>query len=292
MVSSFNIEKLTSLLKDFYTVTQIRITVFDESFREIASWPRERAEICRLIRSNPTACSRCITCDKLACETAARRQDTYVYSCHAGLMEAIMPLRLSNLTIGYLFFGHVFSYPDHETGWKQIRRNCRDYHLSEEELKNACFSSPIVSEPYLLSASHLLCAVANYLCMERMATLRLENLPLQIDHYINTHLSEESPSANSLCRYFQIGKTTLYKIAKESYGLGIAELIRSLRIKKAQELLTENPEIPISQVADLCGFQDYNYFITVFKHLTGLPPKRYAKEAGKTSSVSGQPRKP
>ena len=47
-------------------------------------------------------------------------------------MEAIMPLRLSNLTIGYLFFGHVFSYPDHETGWKQIRRNCRDYHLSEE----------------------------------------------------------------------------------------------------------------------------------------------------------------
>ncbi len=45
MVSSLNIEKLTSLLKDFYTVTQIRITVFDESFREIASWPRERAEI-------------------------------------------------------------------------------------------------------------------------------------------------------------------------------------------------------------------------------------------------------
>lgn len=280
MVSSFNLEKLTSLLQDFYTVTRIRITVFDEAFQEIAAWPRERAPICQLIRRNPQACSRCVSCDKLACQRAAGRQDTYVYPCHAGLMEAIMPLRLGNLTIGHLLFGHVFSYPDHGTGWEEIRRKCADYHLPEEELKEACYASPIVSREYLLAASHLLSAVASYLCMERMATLRLEDLPLQIDRYIAAHLSEESLDAGALCRHFQIGKTTLYKIAKESYGMGIAELIRSLRVKKAQGLLAENPEIPISQVADLCGFQDYNYFITVFKKATGLPPRRYAREKG------------
>ena len=68
MVSSFNLEKLTSLLQDFYTVTRIRITVFDEGFQEIAAWPRERAPICQLIRRNPQACSRCVSCDKLACQ--------------------------------------------------------------------------------------------------------------------------------------------------------------------------------------------------------------------------------
>ncbi len=42
MISSFNITKLTALLKDFYTITDIRITVFDTDFQEIVSYPAER----------------------------------------------------------------------------------------------------------------------------------------------------------------------------------------------------------------------------------------------------------
>lgn len=52
MISTFNLEKLSSLLRDFYTVTHIRITVFDENFNEIASYPNRRAEFCRLIRQD------------------------------------------------------------------------------------------------------------------------------------------------------------------------------------------------------------------------------------------------
>ena len=44
---------------------------------------------------------------------------------------------------------------------------------------------------------------------------------------------------NHLCKKFQIGKTLLYEIAKQNYGIGIAEHIRNLRIEKAKELLTE-----------------------------------------------------
>ena len=41
MISTFNLEKLSSLLRDFYTVTHIRITVFDENFNEIASYTKK-----------------------------------------------------------------------------------------------------------------------------------------------------------------------------------------------------------------------------------------------------------
>ncbi len=50
MISTFNLEKLSSLLQDFYTVTRIRITVFDENFNEIVSYPGQRADFCRLVR--------------------------------------------------------------------------------------------------------------------------------------------------------------------------------------------------------------------------------------------------
>lgn len=277
MISTFNLEKLSSLLKDFYTVTHIRITVFDESFTEILSYPENRANFCRIVRSDPSSCERCIQCDRNACQKAASMHDTYIYQCHAGLTEAITPIYLGNIVIGYLFFGHVFAYPDLETGWQKIREKCAvSLASSLPKLKDSCTKLIPMTADYILSASHLLHAVASYLCLERMVTLRRENLPVQIDSYINEHLTQRLDS-EQLCRRFSIGKTRLYEIARESYGCGIAEHIRRLRIEKAKALLADQPDLPISEAAFACGFTDYNYFITVFKKYTGISPRKFAK---------------
>ena len=66
MISTFNLEKLSSLLQDFYTVTHIRITVFDENFHEIISYPKERALFCQLIRQDECAHRACVQCDEAA----------------------------------------------------------------------------------------------------------------------------------------------------------------------------------------------------------------------------------
>jgi len=276
MISSFNIEKLTSLLKDFYTVTQIRITVFDENFHELVSYPEKRADFCELIRRDEHAYNMCVTCDKESCLQAAKKHDTYIYQCHAGLKEAIMPIYLSNILIGYLFFGHVFSYPDYEIGWNVIHEKCQKYHVDMEALKQACCKQPIITDDYILSAANLLNAIANYLCIDRMATLKYEHLPVQIDNYIQEHLMEDI-NVKTICKHFGIGKTQLYEIAKESYGIGIAELIRNQRIERAIHILETAPNAKIQDVAFQCGFRDYNYFITVFKRHTGMSPKQFAK---------------
>ena len=85
MMSSFNLQKLCSLLKDFYTLTQIRITVFDDSFHELAAYPDQIAAFCQIIRTDETARNACMLCDKQACETASRRHTPYPYQFHAGL---------------------------------------------------------------------------------------------------------------------------------------------------------------------------------------------------------------
>ena len=274
MISIYNLTKLNHLLKNFYTLTQIRITVFNDHFEEIASYPEERSPFCQLIRHNEEALEQCRLCDMDACRIASQRKSTYIYRCHAGLYEAIAPIIMGNITIGYLFFGHVFSYPSHEEGWKQIYALCTTYHVDLDELKKTCWKLPIIPQDYISAASHLLKAVAAYLCIERMTYLRQETLPLRIDEYIAEHLTEVL-DAETLCQHFQIGKTYLYKISSQSYGTGIAEHIRLLRIEKAKSLLTEHTELPIDTIAEMCGFQDYNYFITVFRKITGQPPRQY-----------------
>ena len=60
------------------------------------------------------------------------------------------------------------------------------------------------------------------------------------------------------------------------YGKGIAEHIRLLRINKAKQLLISNPDLRVSEIAEKCGFNsDYNYFITLFNRIVGMPPKAY-----------------
>ncbi len=277
MISSFNIEKLTSMLRDFHTVTRIRITVFDENFHEIAAFPKEIAPFCQLIRTDASARAMCNRCDKDACQTAARRHGIYIYQCHAGLKEAIMPIYLGNLVIGYLFFGHVYAYGSYEEGWNIIKEKCANYQIGISELKTASRKQPLMSEDYILSSANLMQTIAAYLCMERLATLRRENLPVQIDSYIQEHLTEDI-SAKDICARFQIGKTQLYEIAKESYGTGIAEVIRLGRIEKAKSLLQNSPDLTISEIASRCGFRDYNYFFTVFRKVTGKSPKQFSRD--------------
>ena len=274
MISTFNIAQLNAILQDFYTLTHIRITVFDDAFHEITSYPKERAEICNLIRSTPMAQKACLRCDTEACQKASCMHSTYIYQCHAGLTEAISPIRMGNIAIGYLFFGHVFSYSSHEEGFKNISLHCKNYPFDSALLKKACYKCHIVPKEYISSASHLLNAVASYLCLERITYLKRENLPVQVDNYIMEHIAEHI-SADALCTQFEIGKTYLYKISSQSYGVGIAEHIRNLRIEKAKSLLLDLPKLKVNEVASYCGFDDYNYFISMFKKSVGMPPGKY-----------------
>ena len=274
MISSFNIEKLTALLRDFYTVTKIRITVFDEKFQEIAAYPARRADFCERVRSCPEAKAACARCDREAMKKAAERRSIYTYRCHAGLYESIMPIYLNRLLIGYLFFGHVLRYDSYEEGFEQIQKSCGNYELRISELLTAALHQPLIPADYLNSAASLMAAIASFLCMERLVSLRQENLPARIDEYIREHLAENL-DAPSIAEHFSIGKTRLYEIAKESYGCGIAEHIRRERIDKAKALLTSEPELPVSEIAALSGFSDYNNFITLFRKETGMTPRKF-----------------
>lgn len=276
MISSFDLTKLQALLKDFHELTHIRITVFDDSFHELASYPEQIASFCQIIRSDEEGAEKCRLCDKQACRIASKQRSAHIYRCHAGLTECITPIILGNIVIGYLLFGHVFSYPSHEEGWKEIQKKCSPFSIDMEQLKNACDLQPLLSESYIASASHIMQAVGSYLCMERMVSLHQQELPVQIDQYIQEHFTENI-DAPKIAQHFGIGKTKLYEIAKESYGMGIAEYIRNLRIKKAKLLLKEQPDLSLAEIAGQCGFSDYNYFITVFKREVGISPKNFSK---------------
>lgn len=67
----------------------------------------------------------------------------------------------------------------------------------------------------------------------------------------------------------------LAKIFKKAEGINIKDYIYQLRIQEAKRLLAGN--VRVSEVAQLVGFDNFAYFSTVFKKVTGLSPNEYKK---------------
>lgn len=277
MISTFDLVKLPSLLKDFYILTKIRICVFDENFNELASYPEALPSFCRILRATPKGYEGCRECDARSCSYAARNHTTYTYRCYAGMTESITPLVIGNLVAGYLLLGHLFSYDNREDGWEKIRDYTRNLQVDYTALKKACWERPLTSKEYIQSATQILSAVGTYLCMERMVSLHQDKLPVSLDSYLQENFTENLTSSK-VASHFHIGRTRLYEICNQNYGRGLAKQIQFMRLKKARELLSENPEMPISEVAYQCGYPDYNYFITLFRKETGVSPRKYRQE--------------
>lgn len=275
MAPVFDVANLRTLLHHFNTLTKIRITVIDDNFQEIVSYPPKIPAVCSIIRSDRNARKNCLYCDRNACLLAKKQDSPLIYKCHAGLTEAITPIRVENIVVGYLFFGHISQYKDFDEGWAFIREYCRDYLIDTDALKEAFKNTNFFSDEYILAASQIMETVASYLCVSHLAQLKRDSLPMRIDSYISEHLSEDL-SSSVICGHFGVSRTKLFHIAEQNYGCGIAEYIRYQRIQQAKILL-QNTALPIGQVASGVGIIDYNYFTKMFKKSVGLTPKDYRK---------------
>ncbi len=276
MVSVFDLEQLQALLQDFHRITNIRITVFDAQLNELVSYPEHCAAFCQIIRSTTQGRRACARCDREACAIAAKENRTHLYRCHAGLTEAVTPLYVGKVLVGYLLFGHVFCYENLEEGWETIARCCQDYPVDLDRLRTASFQCTQVSRDYIRSAARILHATASHLVQERMATLQEDSIASRLDNYLTAHYSE-SITPQLLCQELGLGRSRLYKLSQQLYGCGIQQQVRKLRMERARHLLRDHPQMSIAQIAEDCGYSDYNYFIAVFSQVTGQSPGSYRK---------------
>lgn len=278
MISAFDIEKLQSLLTDFYRITNIRITVFDSEGSELVSYPENCASFCQLIRSTREGRLACAQCDRDACAAVSRQHNAHIYQCHAGLTEAVVPLWVGNTLAGFLMFGHIFVRDDPSSGWEHIRTCCAGFPIDVKKLEASLADCPQVDHDYIFSAAQILHATASYLVLERMATLREDSTADRLDRYLQEHFTD-SLTAETVCQELGISRSHLYKLSSQLYGHGVSEQVRNLRIQKARNLLTDCPEMRVTEIATQCGFADYNYFITVFTKTVGCPPNAFRKQA-------------
>ena len=94
---------------------------------------------------------------------------------------------------------------------------------------------------------------------------------------IEGHIDDSSFGLENLTDELAMSQSTLYRRIKSLTGLSISGFIRSVRLKKAADLIiTSNWKL--SQVAYEVGFNDYKYFKSSFQKQFGCLPSEYKEQ--------------
>ncbi len=84
----------------------------------------------------------------------------------------------------------------------------------------------------------------------------------------------QSVTPESLARELCMGYSSFRKIFKDYTGFSPAKYIQEVRMGKVKEALT-NSTLPVKEVAYNLGYENYDYFFTAFRRLTGMTPGEY-----------------
>jgi two-component system response regulator YesN len=92
-----------------------------------------------------------------------------------------------------------------------------------------------------------------------------------VKQYITLHYAEDV-SLKSLAQKFYISPEYLSRLFKKETGENFIEYLTKTRISKAKELLIENKDIKVYEVAEMVGYNDPKYFSRLFiKHTNQYP---------------------
>ena len=85
-------------------------------------------------------------------------------------------------------------------------------------------------------------------------------------------------TVGSAARHFFMSEGYFLHFCRRNLGMSFMNYVRSFRVAKACEMLAET-ELPISEVARLCGFGGTSQFNRGFRADTGTTPRDYRKKA-------------
>lgn len=152
--------------------------------------------------------------------------------------------------IDILFSKNYFEYKNKEDNWEEM------VELQLNELIIALHRGLIIK--------------AN----DRLFTSEIEMIVEYIDK--NVFLPISDISLNAISDKFFLAPYQLSRLFKKQVGIGFKDYVIQLKISYAKVLIASQNN-SITDIAFNCGFNDSNYFSTVFKRVEGVSPSEYKK---------------
>ncbi len=99
----------------------------------------------------------------------------------------------------------------------------------------------------------------------------------KLKEVINMQMKNNQVDAETIASHMFVSRAQLNRKLQAITGQTTSAFVLQMRMSHAKRLLTAYPEMPISEVAQKCGYDDLGYFSRSFKQTTGQTPTQFRK---------------
>ena len=264
-------EGLSGLLGSFYDVVGVSIGVFQPDGKRILGKPGRDCEFCRLVKKDTAFAQRCRENDMEAFRRAMNGEQ-WIYRCHAGLIEAVVPILCGQRPVACLMIGQTAPKESQNILCESLQG-----HPEFADITEAYSGMQRRTEAELASCARIMAACAGYIYLNRMISLQKESLSERLKAYICANY-RKPVMLKEMAAALNVGVTRLCTGVREECGSTPHALLQEYRLDRAKQLLAET-ELPVREIAAEVGMEDYNYFSRVFRQRIGMTPTQYRAEA-------------
>ena len=238
---------------------------------------RLRLAVCALLRQNETLRHDCGYCDARGLAHARETGEVCRLVCHAGLHEYTYPVQESGRTLGYFMIGQV-RLPDDGGGLSpEMVERWRALGMDVQEMQRLYHQLPVMTSEKMLSACHMLDALAKYVYIQGMIRRTEPPLCKKIMTYVRSNLARPM-TLDSIAAALNVSRSTLCHTVRNEMNTSMIELIRRMRVEKVVSLLQDGWTLQTAALE--AGFSSSSYCSRVFKQVLGAAPGAFSHRNG------------
>lgn len=176
LIDLVNIPAFEEVADLFYRTTGMTFSFPDREGHTVFYPHRGRCRFCQLIQSTPGGLKRCQDSDRHAAEIALRDRRPMSYTCHAGLIDVVVPVVVGEERMGCFYSGQSLLSPPTPIGFQDVRARVADLDLDQAELWDTYRGVAQVDSYKLEVALELLSIMSSHLIQGQMELRREREL--------------------------------------------------------------------------------------------------------------------
>ena len=274
--------EIEEMLVNFHVISGLGVGIHDPQMNIIHEYPVKSQEYDRLcfcdkIRfHSPEYREKCLRCDVGAFERIRITKKSYIYTCHAGFREALIPVLHEGGIICALMIGQVRTEMIGDAVFERIVSHITPKALDPEtrhDLYETFSTMPQIDAERFRVLAYFLEMCAQSIYDNRYIRVQEKSFAENFRDYIaknlynSIHISQAAVALN-------VSASHLSRLLAKELGMSFTEYLTRERMKIAGELLIST-NLSITDIAYLLTYSDPTYFMRVFKKATGVTCTEY-----------------
>jgi AraC-like DNA-binding protein len=267
-------EEARALVDSFARCFKVKINLRSSRMQEfIVGLQNPDSRFCRLIQTELHLRTRCEKQDEQMCSRCGGKNEMVAYSCYTGPVEAVMPVLVSGVKIGYAMVGQ---FRTRKVLPAEIQNLWRESGLQPEILREAFSEQPYFEKAGLDSMLQLFSMLIKYISNERHISVSRNDITRDIVRWMDDHLTEDM-SLDRIARAMRRSRSSISHTLKQKLNMTFKQLHTLERIEYFEQIVMLEPELSVQEGAFRTGFRDPLYFSRIYKKIRHNSPSQYIK---------------